>query len=149
MWNAAFRGLQRIHTTLLMQQFFRYLIDMRNCLTLAKSLYWPLEAAPLFLDGGTLATALYEKAHRENDLSLIVSRLRIKAQADEVDTLHGLEKALQRTLSRTLKNWSRHGRTYASILYYLWEQYRYARNIGLVYFTSQMEPEAISEGLAG
>jgi hypothetical protein len=58
-----------------------------------------------------------------------------------------LETALLRLISGKLRRWSLQRSMVGDILFYLWEQYRYARNISMVLNTMLLDDEPVRENI--
>ena len=129
----------------LLSSFVQRLVDHRNCLIDAKALRWKQKIAPRFLPGGTQAIDLFEKAFSKNDMRPIFKLFRVEYLPDALSSLSVLETALLNNITKTLKTWSRFRSATAYILFYLWEQFRYTRNISLILHTVMLDDELVSE----
>jgi len=129
----------------LLASFLHNLIDHHNCLILAKALRWKQKIAPRFLPGGTRAIELFDKAFSKNDLRPILKLFRVEYIPDALSSLSVLETVLFKNITKTLKTWSRFRSATAYILFYLWEQFRYTRNISMILYTVMLDDELVSE----
>ena len=132
-------------TDKLLFSFLQGLVDHHNCLILAKAMRWKQKIEPSFLPGGTQAIELYEKAFSKNDLRPILKLFRVDYLQDALSSLSVLETVLLKNITKTLKTWSRFRSATAYILFYLWEQFRYTRNISMIIHTVMLDDDLVSE----
>jgi hypothetical protein len=125
--------------------FFKKLIDAHNCLILLKSKHWKQMEIPRFLGGGTFSVSFYEKAFFRKNVQPAMRLFRLTDLHDKQSPLSVMETALLRTLTATIKKWSRLGSASAYILYYLWEQFRYTRNISMLLHTVMLDEDLVAE----
>jgi len=123
--------------------FFQYLVDFHNCISLAKTLRWQIDAEPEVIAGGTIPTDRFKRAYFRKDLSPVLTFLPLKNPQEAASGLGKLENALLSFITGKLKSWSLQRTVVADILYYLWEQYRYTRNISMVLNTLQLDDEPV------
>ena len=75
----------------------------------------------------------------------ILRLFRLEYLQDALSSQSVLETALLKNITKTLKTWSRFRSATAYILYYLWEQFRYTRNISMILNTVMLDDDLISE----
>jgi len=125
--------------------FFLQVIDFHNSLILAKSLHWKQKVMPHFLVGGSHAVGFFEKAFSRKDLRPVFKLFRLDWQQDKQYSVSFMEFALLKNITATLKKWSRLRTDTAYILYYLWEQFRYTRNISMLLHTVMLDDDLVAE----
>ena len=131
----------------MLKVLLQYLVDFHNCLSLAKNLRWQIESEPAMIAGGTMPTALFRKAYFRRDLVPVVKYLHLQDTDAATPVVPQLETALLRLISRKMKRWSLQRSVVGDILFYLWEQYRYARNISMVLNTMLLDDERVRESI--
>ena len=127
----------------MLKTFLQYLVDYHNCLTLAKNLRWQSETEPAMIAGGTVELDRLQRAYFRKDLTLVLKFLRLKGADEAASALQQLETALLSFISGKLKIWSLQRTVVGDILYYLWEQQRYTRNISMVLNTIPLDDEQV------
>ena len=127
--------------------FLQHLVDFHNCLGLAKSLRWQIDAEPDMIDGGTVPAELFPKAYSRKDMTPVLKFLHIKIPDEAASAIQQLETVLLGFISQKLKRWSLQRTVVGDILFYLWEQYRYSRNISMVLNTIQLDDELVRESI--
>lgn len=132
---------------LLLKSFLQYLVDMNNCLSLAKSLRWQIKTEPPLTPGGTVPLDLFKRAYFRKDLVPVLRFLRLKDPESGSSGLHKLENSLLCHLTGKLKIWARQRTVVGDILFYLWEQYRYTRNISMILNTVLLDDEPVRESI--
>jgi hypothetical protein len=147
LWDSFFSSLFSQKQPLLLKRFFHYLVDYYNCMFVAKSLRWEVAAEPLTIPGGTVPSARFKKAYLRKDLTPVLRFLRLDNPEAAASTLPKLEISLLRSITFKLKAWSYQRTVVADILFYLWEQYRYRRNISMILTTVLLEDEPVRESL--
>ena len=131
----------------LLMTFFRHIVDFYNCMTLARNIRWEMMEAPSFIGGGTIEVEKLQRASLRKDMASIAKIFPVRSPDEEIDSPVELERKLLSLITKLLRRLSR-GRTVAGeILFYLWEQYRYTRNISLVLSTMPLRDETAREGL--
>jgi len=131
----------------MLRVFLQYMVDFHNCLSLAKTLRWQIEAEPALISGGTVPTGLFTRAYFRRDLAPVLKFLRLQDTDGAAPDVQKLETALLRLISGKLKRWSLQRSMVGDILFYLWEQYRYARNISMVLNTMLLDDEPVRENI--
>ena len=131
----------------MLKTFLRCLIDYHNCLTLAKTLRWQIDRNPALISGGTIPAECMQRAYNRKDLTPVLKFLHLQAANEDAPSLQKLETSLLSLISRKLKRWSMQRTVTGEILFYLWEQYRYTRNISMVLNTMQVEDERVRENI--
>ena len=147
LWDSFFSSVFSQKHPMLLKHFFHYLVDFYNCMSVAKGLRWEIEAEPLTIPGGTVPSDRFKKAHFRKDLTPVLRFLRLDDPEAAASALPKLEISLMRSITLKLKSWSFQRTVVADILYYLWEQYRYTRNISLVLNTVLLDDEPVRESL--
>lgn len=114
-----------------LREFFRYMIDFRNLMSLYKYMRWNIDTIPLFLSGGNIGRDELRKALSSGDL-FVVNQLLSRRLNIDIDNPSELEVGLYRGLRRILK------RRYLMspvepvvIPYYLWNLHVESILIGL------------------
>lgn len=131
----------------LLKTFLHYLADYHNCLTLAKTLRWQIDRKPALISGGTIPPESLQRAYSRKDLAPVLKFLHLKTPNEDAHSLQKLETSLLSFISLKLKRWSMQRTVVGEILLYLWEQYRYTRNISMVLNTIQVEDERVRENI--
>jgi hypothetical protein len=130
-----------------LRTFFTYLIDFHNCMTLAKYIRWEITDKHVCLDGGTIGPEKFRQAYLRKQPEDVLKIFSIRGAVEEVTSFVQLENTLLSLITRVLRRWARQKTTVGEILYYLWEQYRYARNISMVINTARLKDGMAEEGL--
>jgi len=134
------------HPTLL-KTFFQYIVDFHNCIALAKSIQWQLELEPVCINGGTLDPEKFKRIYVRKDLGVVLRSFPIPSRKKAVSSPAELETLLLGLITKELRRWSYQRTVAGDILFYLWEQFRYARNISVVLSTMDLEDEAVSKSI--
>jgi hypothetical protein len=127
--------------------FFQYMADFHNCLSLAKTLRWQIDAEPAMISGGSVPAECFQRAYLRKDLTPVLKFLHLPAWDEAGPAVQKLETALLSLISQKLKSWSLQRTVVGDILFYLWEQYRYTRNISMVLNTLQLDDEPVRESI--
>jgi hypothetical protein len=127
----------------LLTTFLHYLVDFHNCISLAKVLRWKIEKEPLLITGGTVPKDRLQKAYLRKDMSPVLKHLRLQDTDVAASAIAELETALLKRISGILRSWSFQRTEVGDILLYLWEQYRYSRNISLILNTVFLDDELV------
>lgn len=107
----------------------RYLIDMRNCLTVRKLWRWQVTQAPPLSDGGTLSPELLRRiwgAH--DDERLVTLAARLAGGTGRFAEAVQMEQGLINGLSRLLRRAAREPLDLAVVVDYLWRSQVAAHN---------------------
>lgn len=131
----------------LLQMFFQHLADINNCMSLAKNLRWQLEAEPPLIKGGSVPISTFNKAFYRKDLVPVLRLLNLKDPEGAAAPTTKLESRLLSHLTTRLRSISYQRTATGEILFYLWEQYRYTRNISMVLHTVPADDEPVRESL--
>lgn len=131
----------------LLQKFLQYQVDFHNCISLAKRLRWQIETDLAMVPGGTVPLDRFKKAYFRKDLAPVLQFLHLQDTDGSVSAIQRLETALLCFISKKLRGWSRQRTVAGDILYYLWEQYRYTRNISMVLHTTLLDDEPVRESI--
>jgi hypothetical protein len=131
----------------ILQFFFRALIDFYNCMSVAKSMRWEINTVPSIIPGGTVPIARFKRACLRKDLLPVLRLLHLPDPERSISDLARLEISLLHTISFKLKTWSYQRDVDAVILFYLWEQYRYTRNISVILITAPLSQESVRENI--
>ena len=116
----------------MLKHFMQYLIDFHNCMFLAKTLRWQTETEPDVISGGTIPGDRFRKAYFRKDMTPVLKFLHLDTTAESAAEIQKLEISLLSSITRKLKNCSYQRTVVGDILFYLWEQYRYTRNISII-----------------
>ena len=127
--------------------FSRYMVDFYNCMTLAKNFRWEITDAPAFIGGGTIEVEKLQRASLRKDMALILKIFPVRCPNEEISSPVELERMLLSVITRLLQRWSRQRTMAGEILFYLWEQYRYTRNISMVLNSMRLNDETVREGI--
>lgn len=131
-----------------LERFFRYIIDVRNSITLYKHLRWGIATSPLFVSGGRLSEKKLNAVFHKQDISgLDICIVKLTGLKTEDIDLAVIEVLL---LSRLLKDIQRSGRDplgLEQILDYLWRCYIQALNLGIILFGREIEKEMVAREL--
>ena len=131
----------------MLKTFLQYMIDFHNCIALAKNIHWQIEQEPVFINGGTLEPKNFKRTYLRKDLGAVLKSFSIACPEEVVSSAAELETLLLSLITKELRRWS-YGRTVVGdILFYLWEQFRYTRNISMVFHTIQLEDEQVSKSI--
>lgn len=131
----------------LLKSFVQYLVDFHNSITLAKTIHWQIEIEPVFISGGKIPLGRFKRAYFQKNLAPVLQGMRLKDHEDASSSLQQLETSLLSFITRKLKSWSYQRTVTGDILFYLWEQYRYARNISMVLNTMLLDDEPVRESI--
>ena len=145
--DSFFASVFSLKLPLLLRNFYRYLIDFYNRVSVAKALRWESGAEPLIKPGGTIPTEGFNRAYIRKDIIPVLRFFRLDDPEVAASSLPKLETSLLRNITLKLKIWSYQRTTVADILFYLWEQYRYTRNISLILQTVLLDDEPVRESL--
>jgi hypothetical protein len=129
----------------MLKHFMQYLIDFHNCMFLAKTLRWQTETEPDVISGGTIPGDRFRKAYFLKDMTPVVKFLHLDASGESAAEIQKLEISLLISITRKLKNRSYQRTVVGDILFYLWEQYRYTRNISMVLNTILLDDVTVLE----
>ena len=131
----------------ILKTFFSYMIDFYNCMKLAKSIRWEVPEEHVYLAGGTIGPEKLRRAYLKKKPDALLKIFPIPGAVEEITSVIQLEKTLLVLITRVLRRWSRQRKTVGEILFYLWEQYRYARNLSMVISTVQLKDKIARDGI--
>jgi hypothetical protein len=130
-----------------LKSFLQYMADFHNCISMAKTLRWQTEAEPALIPGGTVPADRFKRAYFRKDLTPVLEFLLIHDAHGTASVIEKLETALLSFISGKLRRWSLQRTVVGDLLFYLWEQYRYTRNISMVLNTVPLDDESIGESI--
>jgi len=130
-----------------LQTLLRHLADFHNVLALAKILRWQIKAEPQPIPGGTVPSTVWQKAYCRKDLTPVLRFLRLPESAATGIGISKLENLLLHFITLGLKRASLQRSIVGTILFYLWEQYRYVRNISMILSTTLLDDEPVMAGI--
>lgn len=129
------------------ENFFSYIVDMRNIIVLHKYLRWTVTSEPVFIQGGSITTTSLLSAVRASENSGIERFIRQRTgRIIQNPTASGIEHALLSDLTRRIRFNSRSS-DITQILDYLWKMYIEARNLSILSYGTALERETIREEL--
>ena len=140
-----FVHVSNMRTNKFLTAFFEKLIDNHNYIILAKSIRWKVKEKPCFLADGNLAIDLFEKSFAKQSLLHLARNFHLNVLQDAQPSVSAIETALLKNITGTLKTWSRFRSATAYILFYLWEQFRYTRNMSMLLHTAMVDDELVAE----
>lgn len=123
--------------------FLQYMVDFHNCISMAKTLRWQIEAEPTLISGGSMPVDRFKRAFFRKDLTPVLKYLHLKDPDGAASTIQKLETALLSFISGKLQRQALQRTVVGDVLYYLWEQYRYTRNISMVLNTMLLDDEPV------
>jgi hypothetical protein len=135
---------QKIHSE--MKAFFRFLIDLRNALSLYKHLRWQMQTVcPVLVSGGTLKTGLLRDICTRGQIQEIEPIvLRLTGLSIENPLSPQIGALLLRGLSRWTKKREKESDV-GFILGYLWRCTVEARNLSVILYGKEMNRDVIRE----
>lgn len=116
----------------ILKTFLHRLVDTTNLLGLYKAMQWNVDALPATLPGGTLAQQSFVRAYEKGRMDDVLRRAGMSGVHPEQESGVGLESAAYVNLRKTLKKNIHEPSGVGYILYYLWEQYLFARKYSLL-----------------
>lgn len=128
--------------------FFRWLIDARNILSVAKLLKTPTQEKYLFISGGTVDTGrLLEIRKTGNEPG--ADKLLLEWTGEEVSSadLNGVEASLYRGISKSLKRYRRESLGTGPVLDYLWKCSIEAMNLGILSYGLKLKRDVVAAEL--
>jgi predicted nucleotidyltransferase len=123
------------------------MVDFHNCISLAKNIRWEMEFEPVFINGGTLEPEKFKRTHLRKDLGAVLKSFPIHNREEDVSSAAELETMLLSLITKKLRRWSYERTEVGDILFYLWEQFRYAKNVSMVLNTIQLEDETVRKSI--
>ena len=147
MRNCFFASLLSCKQSPMVKCFLQYMVDFHNCISTAKVLRWQIEAEPPLISGGTVPVDRFTRAYFRKDLTPVLRYLHLKGADEAASTMQKLETALLSFISGKLQSWSFQRTVIGDVLFYLWEQYRYTRNISMVLNTMILDDEPVRESI--
>jgi hypothetical protein len=131
----------------MLKSFLQYMVDFHNCMSLAKCLRWHREAEPILISGGNITVDRFQRAYFRQDLAPVLRFFRLKDVEGDTSDIQKLENALLKSISRKLQRWSLQRSVDADLLFYLWQQYCYTRNISMVLSTLLLDDEPVRRSI--
>lgn len=129
------------------EDFFSYIVDMRNILVLYKYMKWTVKHDPIFIQGGHITIASLKGAVRTKKNSGVERFIRQRTgKVIQNPTASGIEHTLLSDLTRRIRFNSRSS-DITQILDYLWKIYIEARNLSILSYGSVLERETLREEL--
>lgn len=151
-----FRGMERfiinryLETLLqrkmdkVMRDFFIYMVDSRNIMSLYKSIRWSIPAEPYFISGGRIEKKRFLLISENKRLDILKSLIMsITGTLIKEPQVTEIENALSQATLKMLIKKSRESST-GLILHYLWNLYIEARNIRTLLEGVDMDREILS-----
>ena len=129
----------------ILKTFFQNLIDFHNCLSLAKTIRWQIETEPGLIPGGSIPDDRFKKAFFRNEMTPVVKFLHLDIIGSTGADIQKLEISLLISITRKLRKRSFQRTVAGDILFYLWEQYRYTRNISMILSTALLDDVTVEE----
>ncbi len=125
-----------------MKDFFVYIIDSRNILSLYKYIWLNGKTAPPFITGGRISETTFMKIADKKDL-LEIGPLVRKLTKKESEAAN-IETSLYRMVTRLLRKAGREPLGVGLILDYLWRGSLEATNLGLLLYGSEIDRGTIT-----
>jgi hypothetical protein len=135
------------NTSSMLKTFFQYIVDFHNCISLAKNIHWQIDQEPVFINGGTLEPEKFKRTYLRKDLGAVLKSFPIACPEVYVSSAAELETRLLSLITKELRRWSYRRTVAGDILFYLWEQFRYTKNISMVFHTLQLEDEQVGKSI--
>jgi hypothetical protein len=130
---------------LLIREFFRALIDMRNLLILYKQLRWNIGKPAAFVKGGDIGRSKLRNIAERRDLAEVTQLiLSLPGMGEPPASRENVEHLLLGWLTRRVRRWGREPAGVGPILDYLWRCYLEALNLGLLIHGRGMETELLA-----
>ncbi len=123
----------------MLKTFFQHLVDFHNCLSHAKTIRWQSETEPELIPGGTIPDDRFKRAYFHNEMGPVLKFLHLEDTGGTAADIQKLEISLLIFITRKLRNLSFQRTVAGDILFYLWEQFRYTRNISMVLNTALLD----------
>ena len=131
----------------MLKTFFQYMVDFHNCIALAKNIRWQMEIEPVLMSGGTLVLERLKQIYLRKDLGAVLKSFPIPGRQETVSSPEELETILLCLITKELRKWSYQRTAAGDILFYLWEQFIYTRNISMVLNTIHLDDEQVSKSI--
>jgi hypothetical protein len=116
-------------------------------LSLAKTIRWQIEAEPSLISGGVVPLDRFKRAYFLKDMTPILRTLHLRNHKEVNATVQQLETALLNLITRKLQRKSYQRTVTGDILFYLWKQYCYTRNISMVLNTILLDDEPVRNSI--
>ena len=116
----------------ILKTFLQQLVDTTNLIGLYKAMQWNVETPPAPVPGGTLAPKFFVKAFEKGRMDTVLRKAGMAELHPEQESGAGLESAVFLNLRKTLKRNVHEQSGVGYILYYIWEQYLFARKYSLL-----------------
>ena len=131
----------------MLKTFFQYIVDFHNCMALAKNIRWQMKFDPVLLIGGTPAPERLKRVYLRKNLEAVLKSFPIPGREETVSSPEELETILLGLITKELRKWSYQRTAVGDILFYLWEQFIYTRNISMVLSTIHLDDEQVSQSI--
>lgn len=131
----------------ILKTFFQYIVDFHNSLTLAKHIRWQVKSKPVLISGGAVKLDRFSRAYFRKDLAPVLKAFHLNDQEEGLFSPAKLESDLLSFITKELKRQSFQKTIIGDILFYLWEQFRYARNISMILHTNLLDDESVRKGI--
>jgi hypothetical protein len=146
-WDAFFAFIFSLNQPFQMKSFIQHLVDFHNSLSLAKTIRWQIEAEPSLISGGVVPLDRFKRAYFLKDMTPILRTLHLRNHKEVNATVQQLETALLNLITRKLQRKSYQRTVTGDILFYLWKQYCYTRNISMVLNTILLDDEPVRNSI--
>lgn len=138
--------LQQKHIPKL-KMFLQFMVDYHNCMALAKNIRWEMDTPFSYMKGGVIGPERFRRAHLRKTLDAVMNSFPITTTDESIPSVARLETILLSSITKQLRRWALQRTAAGTILFYLWEQFRYSRNISMLFNTVQLEDDTVSQGL--
>lgn len=130
----------------LMAEYFSYLADARNIISLYKAQRWNMSETPDFTEGGTISMRLLGSVLDKKEMPGVWELLR-KLTGDDLTEVKDIQTALVSGLLKKASAWRRGVSDDGIILDYLIRSMAEARNLALLLYGRGMDREILSGGM--
>ena len=127
----------------MLKTFFQDIVDFHNCMALAKNLRWEMESEPSYIAGGIISTDRFKRAYFRKDLTPLLKTMHLQSQEEATSSISDLETAFLHSITIKLKRRYSQRSVVGDILFYLWEQFRYCRNISMILNTMSVDDDLV------
>ncbi|MDX1775888.1 MAG: hypothetical protein R3297_04850 [Desulfobulbales bacterium] len=127
--------------------FMQDMVDFHNCLALAKAIRWHSEPEPDFIPGGKTALDIFRKAYFSKEMTPLLRVVGLQDYPEADSTPQELETTVLTLITLKLKRKSYQRTVTGDILFYLWLQYCYTRNISMILHTIQVDDELVRKSM--
>lgn len=128
------------------REFFAFIADARNIITLQRYMKWDTTTPPFFIRGGNIKeTILTDILRSFNTGSLAALVYRQTGSHIEGPDAARVDNALQRRLTVKIKKWERESPDTGLILSYLWRCAMEAKNLSIIYHGREIDRNTLGE----